>query len=142
MAILNDATTFARKRRSGALTLVAILYCWFGFAFIVSSLLIGLYALRTRNLPVVFGIEMLAGPINNRFGLDATLASTLAWGVVNLLEILAGYWLWQSRRRGGTLGLVLFPLGPIFWLGYAIPIMAVVGPLRLLLIANEWAALR
>lgn len=40
MAILNDATTIARKRRSGALTVVAILYCWFGFAFIVSSLLL------------------------------------------------------------------------------------------------------
>jgi hypothetical protein len=142
MAILNDATTIARTRRSGALSLVVILYCWFGFAFIVSSLLIGLYALQTRNLPVVFGIEMLAGPTNDRFGLNAMLATTVAWGVVNLLEILAGYWLWQSRRRGGMLGLVLFPLGLIFWLGYALPIMAVVGPLRVLLIAKEWGALR
>jgi hypothetical protein len=141
MTLLNDATTIAGRRRSGVLTLVAILYCWFGFAFMVSSLLIGLYVMRTRNLPVVFGIEMLAGPISERFGPDATLAAAVPWCVVNMLEMLAGAWLWQSRKRGGVLGLVLFPLGLVFWLGYALPIMAVVGPLRVLLIVKKWGAL-
>lgn len=63
------------------------------FAFLVSRLLIGFFALQTRILSVAFGIEMLAAPISQRFGLDAALAATVPRGVVNRLEVLASYWL-------------------------------------------------
>ena len=135
-------TTPAIHRRTGALTLAAILYCWFGLAFLVSSLLIATYVLRNGSLPVVLGIKMLAGPFSERLALDAAIAATVPWGVVNALEVLAGYWRWKSRKRGGVLALVLFPAGLIFWLGYALPIMAVIGPLRALLIARGWTTLR
>ena len=83
---------------------------------------------------------MLAGPFSERLGLDVALAATIPWGVVNALEMLAGYWLW--RKRGAVLGLLLFPAGLVFWIGYALPIMVVIGPLRLLLIAWVWKTLR
>ena len=142
MATVNRATTPAHHHRSGAITLAAILYCWFGLAFLISSLLIVISALRNGELPVVLGIEMLAGPFSERLGLGAALAATVPWGVVNILEVLAGYWLWKSRKHGAKLGLVLFPTGMIFWIGYALPIMAVIGPLRVLLLAMGWRALR
>jgi hypothetical protein len=142
MATMKQAATTARHKLSSTLTLAAILYCWFGLAFLVSSLLIVIYALQNGALPKVLGIRMLAGPFSERLGLGATIAATIPWGVVNILEMLSGYWLWKSRRRGGVLGLVLFPAGLVFWIGYALPIMAVIGPLRLLLIAWVWKTLR
>ncbi len=142
MATLNNATTTASQRRSGAITLAAILYYWFGLAFLISSLLIVISALRNGELPVVFGIEMLSGPFSERLGLDAAIAAAVPWGVVNVLEVLIGYWLWKSRKQGGKLGLVLFPAGMVFWIGYALPIMAVIGPLRVLLFAMGWKTLR
>jgi hypothetical protein len=77
MATLDDTTPTASQRRSGAMTLTAILSCWFGLAFLISSLLIGSSALRNGELPVVFGIEMLAGPFSERLGLDAAIAATV-----------------------------------------------------------------
>jgi hypothetical protein len=142
MATVNRAATPASQRRSGAMILATILYCWFGLAFLISSLLIVISALRNGDLPVVFGIKMLAGPFSERLGLSAALAATVPWGVVNILEVLAGYWLWKSRKQGGVLGLVLLPAGMIFWIGYALPIMVVIGPLRVLLIAGGWKTLR
>ncbi len=142
MATVNHAATPASQRRNGAVTLAAILYCWFGLAFLVSSLLIATYALRNGSLPIVFGIGMLGGPFSERLGLGAAILATVPWGVVNALEMLAGYWLWKSRKRGGVLALVLFPAGMLFWIGYALPIMVVVGPLRVLLVARGWKTLR
>ncbi len=142
MAPVNHAPTPASHQRSAAMTLAAILFCWFGLAFLVSSLLITIFALRNGSLPVVFGIKMLAGPFSQRLGVHAALAATVPWGVVNALEMLAGYWLWKSRKWGGVLGLVLFPTGMIFWIGYALPIMVVIGPLRVLLLAWGWKTLR
>jgi ABC-type antimicrobial peptide transport system permease subunit len=142
MTTVKHAATTASQRRSGAITLAAILYCWFGLAFLISSLLIVTSALRNGELPVMFGIEMLAGPFSERLGLGAALAATVLWGIVNVLEVLAGYWLWKSRKHGGKLGLLLFPAGLIFWIGYALPIMVVIGPLRVLLLARGWKTLR
>ena len=142
MAAVKQATKPASRQRSGATTLAAILYCWFGLAFLVSSMLIAVYTLRNGRLPVVFGIQMMAGPFSERFGVYGAIMAALAWGVVNALEMLTGYWLWRSRKRGAVLGLLLFPAGAIFWIGYALPIMVVVGPLRVLLLAWGWRTLR
>ena len=142
MATINDAKPVAGPRRSTAISVAAVLYCWFGFAFTVSSVLIALYARRTGWLPVVFGVEMLAGPFSERFGVRGALAATIPWSIVNVLEMLTGVWLWQSRKRGGKLGIALFFAGAIFWIGYALPIMVVVGPLRVLLIVLGWKTLR
>jgi hypothetical protein len=141
MATVNHVTTTAIQRRSGVMTLAAILYCWFGLAFLISSLLIAISVLRNGELPVVLGITMLGGPFSERFGRETAIAATVPWGVVNGLEMLAGYWLWRSRKRGGVLGLVLFPAGMLFWVGYALPIMVVIGPLRVLLLATGWKSL-
>ena len=111
MATLKHAATTANHQRSGAITLAAILYYWFGLAFLISSLLIVISALRNGELPVVFGIAMLSGPFSERLGLDAAIAATVPWGVVNVLELATGYWLWKSRKKGGKLGLMLAPCG-------------------------------
>lgn len=45
MATSTHATRTAGRTRNGAITLAAMLYCWFGFAFLVSSLVIVTYTL-------------------------------------------------------------------------------------------------
>jgi hypothetical protein len=142
MATVKPAPVMTAQRRSAATTAAAVLYCWFGLAFLVSSLLIGIFAQRNGRLPIVFGIEMLAGPFSDRFGPQGAIAAALPWSIVNILEMLAGYWLWTSRKQGAKLGLLLLPAGMIFWIGYALPIMVVIGPLRVLLIAIGWKTLR
>jgi hypothetical protein len=141
MATVNNATT-APYQRSDAIRVVAILYCWFGFALLLSSLLIVFYVLRNGVLPVLFGIDMLAGPFSVRFGIEGVPLAIAMWSVVNLLEVVAGYWLWKGRKQGGKLALMLLPAGAMFWIGYALPVMIVVGPLRVFLLAIGWKTLR
>jgi hypothetical protein len=142
MATVKQATIPASRQRSSATTLAAILYCWFGLTFLASIVLIAVYTLRNGRLPVVFGIDMMAGPFSERFGVYGAIKAALPWAVVNVLEMLAGYWIWKSRKRGGVLALVLLPLGAIFWIGYALPVMVLIGPLRVLLVAKGWKTLR
>ena len=61
---------------------------------------------------------------------------------MNVLELVTGHWLWKSRKYGVKLGLILFPVGMIFWIGYALPFPLVIGPLRVLLLAIGWKTLR
>ena len=77
MATLTTATPAAGQRRGGARTVAATLYCWFGLALLISSVLIANAALRNGKLPVIFGIQMLAGPFSERLGLNAALAATI-----------------------------------------------------------------
>jgi hypothetical protein len=63
MAAVKQATKPASRQRSGATTLAAILYCWFGLAFLVSSMLVAVYTLRNGRLPVVFGIHNDGRPV-------------------------------------------------------------------------------
>jgi hypothetical protein len=141
MATVNNATT-APHQRSDAIRVVAILYCWFGFAFLLSSLLIAIYTLRNGELPVMGGIGMLAGSLSEWLGVRAAVAAMILWAVVNVLEMIAGYRLWKGRKQGGKLALMLLRAGAMFWIGYALPVMVVVGPLHVLLLAIGWKTLR
>ena len=49
MATLNHATTTASQKRGGTISLASILYTWFGLAFLISSLLIGISVLLQRS---------------------------------------------------------------------------------------------
>lgn len=52
------------------------------------------------------------------------------------MDTLAGFWLWQGRRRGARLGMVTSPLAFILGLGFALPFLLVGVPIRL---ALTWA---
>ena len=142
MATLNPATTTASQRRSPAITVASTLYFYNGLAFLIASPLVVIYTLHNRKLPVILGIELLSGPFSQRLGPRAVIAASVPWTLVNVLEVVAGYWLWKSRKQGGKLGLMLFPVGMMFWIWYALPFPIVIGPLRVLLLAKRWKTLR
>ena len=138
---MTPATTTAQPR-SRAISAAAFLYLLVGLGFAIANLFIVRSARRTGRLPEVFGIEFLAGPVSRRYGLNAALAGTVPLTVICLLEAVAGYWLWQSRRKGGVLALLLFPVALVFWIAYELPVPLVIGPIRLLLLALGWKSLR
>lgn len=101
-----------------------------------------LYLQENGELPVLLGERALGGgPFES---LDPGVIALLGWAFVGLsaLELLAARWLWQSRRAGGVLALVLSAAGAPFWIGFLLPYMLLVGPLRVALVALRWSSLR
>ena len=97
---------------------------------------------RTGELPMTpFGFRSHSGPFE-RLGPDAFTALGVALVVSCVLDVLAGVWLWQGRRRGARLGLAMTPLALVLGLGFAFPFFLAALPLRLLLIAAARSGLR
>lgn len=91
------------------------------------------YAVRIRRLgrlPVSGRIELFSGPIHTRFGPEGVTLTLIPFGMLGLLEVLAGYWLVKSPRHGELLALALLPLSLVFWIGLGLPIWFIGGPLR------------
>ena len=96
---------------------------------------------RTGELPIIFGDRALGGgPFET---LPFQTIVMLGWAFVGLsvLELVAAWWLWRGRRRGGRLALLLTVAGAPFWVGFLLPYWLVVGPLRLLLLWRGWRSL-
>ena len=62
--------------------------------------------------------------------------------LAGLLEVLAGVWLWRGLKQGALLGVVLSAVNAVFWVGFALPIPLIGGPLRILLLMLGWRSLR
>jgi len=89
---------------------------------------------RTGELPISpFGFRSLSGPFE-QLGYDAFTALGWALVVVSALNVLAGIWLWQGHRRGARLGLVMTPLVLILGVGFALPALLLLAPIRALLV--------
>jgi hypothetical protein len=86
---------------------------------------------RHGELPMTpFGFRSMSGPFE---GLGADRFSMLGWSFVAVcaLDVLAGIWLWQGRRRGAKLGMVTSPFAFIMGIGFALPFLLVGVPIRL-----------
>ena len=94
--------------------------------------------------PLIFGgIRSMpeGGPFE---ALGPTAMTVLGFLFVFLsgLGFVAGYWLWQSRARGGKLGLVLAAVGIVFAIGFLVPLWLILHPLQLVLIMTARKNLR
>lgn len=114
---------------------------WAALAFILPALGFGLptpfvlsHLRRTGELPMTpFGFRSHSGPFE-RLGPDAFIALGVALIVVCVLDVLAGAWLWQGRRRGARLGLATTPFALILATGFAFPFLLAALPLRVILV--------
>ncbi len=98
------------------------------------------YALTRRALPTLAGIRLLSGPFE-KLGLEALIVAGILFVVVSALKILAAYWLWESRRDGAVLELILLGLSAIFWYGFALPLGPLLGIASAVLVALVWSSL-
>jgi hypothetical protein len=97
---------------------------------------------RTGELPMTpFGFRSFSGPFE-QLGRDAFtgLGGTLV--AVCALDVLAGIWLWQGKRRGARLGLATTPLALALGIGFALPFLLLLAPIRAALVIARWRSLR
>ena len=97
------------------------------------------YLARTGELPMSpFGFRSFSGPFES-LGRDAFTG--LGWILVAVcaLDVLAGVWLWQGRRRGARLGLVMTPFALVLGMGFALPFLLLLAPIRAgLILVGGW----
>jgi hypothetical protein len=97
---------------------------------------------RTGELPMSpFGFRSFSGPFE-QLGRDAF--TSLGWMLVALgaLDVLAGIWLWQGKRRGARLGLATTPFALALGIGFALPFLLLLAPIRAALVVAGWRSLR
>jgi hypothetical protein len=77
-----------------------------------------------------FGFRSLAGGPFDR--VDQSSFFLLGWSLVAVcaLDVLAGVWLWQGRRRGARLGLLTTAPTLALAIGFALPFLLVGVPIR------------
>ena len=134
--------SMAAPQRNPAITTASILYLVLGLGTLLADIPVIAYMIQNRTFPVVFGIPLLGSSLTERLGMDFMIRASIVFEIVCALEALAGYWLWKSDKRGGRLGLILLPVGLLFWILFELPIFLVVGPLRAAALAIGWKSLR
>ena len=125
---------------------LGLIYAVPGIGWAVSTLAVLLYQRERGELPMTpFGWRLLGGPYPE-IGTDRLTPLGMAFALlliaVSIVDVLIGRWLWQGRRRGGVLALVMvfvsFALG---WL-FALPYLIVMAPLRAVAVIVAWRDLR
>ncbi|HEV8489134.1 MAG TPA: hypothetical protein VGQ58_05050 [Candidatus Limnocylindrales bacterium] len=85
---------------------------------------------RTGELPLSpWGFRAFSGPFE-QLGRDAF--TVLGWALVAVcaLDVLAGVWLWLGKRRGASLGLGTTPFALALGIGFALPFLLLLAPIR------------
>ena len=98
------------------------------------------YAFTHHALPTLWGIRLLGGPFE-RLGLEVLIVAGIMFVVVSALKLLAAYWIWNTRRDGAILELILLGVSTVFWYGFALPLGPMEGVAELVLIAVMWKGL-
>jgi hypothetical protein len=124
---------------------VGVIYAVPGAGWAIATMAVLFYLDRRGELPMTpFGFRLLGGPYPS-IGTErlTPLGRRLAYLLVGVsgLDVLIGRWLWQGRRRGAILALVVAPLS--FALGrlFALPYLLVMAPVRSILTLLTWRQL-
>jgi hypothetical protein len=118
------------------------MYIALGLGFGVSAVMALGYLARSGELPMTpFGFRAFEGRVT-RYGTTATMILGGVLVGVCALDVIAGAWLWQGRRRGARLGIAT--AAPAFALsaGFALPFLLVGVPIRTGLVLARRGVLR
>jgi hypothetical protein len=120
----------SRTIRAAALSYLAL-----GLGFGLGAAITVDYYRREGELPMTpWGFRSLAGGPFEGLAPEAFSALGLALVGVCTLDVVAGIWLWQGRRRGATLGLATTPAALFLGAGFALPFLLVGVPIRVALV--------
>lgn len=104
------------------------------------------YALTHQSLRIVrvlgVGPEIrgLSGPFE-ALGIGGLIVAGLLFVVISGLKVLSAYWVWNLRRDGAVLALILLGLSALFWYGFALPLAPLVGIAQIVVMALVWKSL-
>lgn len=131
-----------RGQGSRAVRAAAVMYLMLGLGFGAGTVVTLAYFARDGELPMTpWGFRSLSGPFEQ---LGPGPFTALGWALVGVcsMDVVAGIWLWQGRRRGAWLGLATTPLALGLGAGFALPFLLVGAPIRALLVLAGWRRLR
>lgn len=126
--------------RTPLVTALAIVVVFDALAWSFSVLPVLKYAQTHRDLPTVYGIRLLSGPIE-ALGIEAVIVTGIVFVVVSALKLLAAYWIWQARLDGAILEIILLSLSAIFWYAFELPFGPLGGVIQVVLLALVWQSL-
>ena len=125
-----------------AIRAAAATYVVLGLGFGAGSVVTLVYLAREGELPMTpWGFRSMSGPFEE-LGPDAfTLLGAALVGVC-VLDVVAGVWLWQGRRRGARLALAATPFALGLGAGFALPFLLVGAPIGAALVLAGRRGLR
>lgn len=132
--MIQSSRTGAGRDGSPAIRAAAVMYVVLGLGFGVGTVFTLAYFARDGELPMTpWGFRSLSGPFEQ---LGPERFTALGWALVGVcaLDVIAGIWLWQGRRRGARLGLATTPLALAFGAGFALPFLLAGAPIRAALV--------
>lgn len=131
-----------KQKRRAAITISSMLFYFWGAVSVIGTLLILLFFIKEHRFPVVGGIQMFWSGYFQGFEYYKRIGlASLALIAVGL-QVVAGYWLWKSLKKGGVLGIILLVIGLVFTATLGAPGLLVSGLPGAILIAVGWDPLR
>ena len=129
-----------KRMRAPLTTALSIVVFFDAFAWLVGTVPTLYYAFSHGRLPTFAGIRLMGGPFE-KLGIEALIVAGIGYIIVSGLKILAGYWLWNTRKDGAVLELILLGLSAIFWYGFALPLGPLLGLIQVGLLVLAWSTL-
>ena len=125
-----------------ATRIAAVMYLALGLGFGVGTAVTLAYFVRDGELPMTpWGFRSLSGPFE-QLGREPFIALGLGLVGVCALDVVAGTWLWQGRRRGARLGLATTIPALALGAGFALPFLLAGVPIRVALLLAGRRTLR
>ena len=110
--------------------------------FGVPAVPVAIYLAEKGRLPSLWGLfDMYAGPWSSSFADDRVIGLLLVYSGLVLAAVFSGWLLWQMRKAGAVLNLVLLPAEAVFWVGFALPVPWLFAIARVALVASAWTEL-
>ena len=94
-----------------------------------------------KGIPYVFGFPAYGGGGFERNGLVTSIPLLIGFLVICILEGYTGWLLWDARKTGAFLALILLVPGAMYWWGFDLPYPPVAAILRTILIVISWSRL-
>ena len=112
-----------------AIRAAAVTYVVLGVGFGAGSVLTMASLARDGQLPMTpWGFRSMSGPFEQLGPGRFTILGSALVGVC-ALQVVAGAWLWQGRRRGAQPAVAATPLGLGLGAGFALPFLLVGEPI-------------
>ena len=133
----------ATGRAPLAIRAAGVAHIALGLGFGVGAVIALDHYARVGELPMTpWGFRALAGGPFEALAPDTF--RVLGWTLVGVcaIDVLAGIWLWQGRRRGAALGLATNPVALTLGAGFALPFLLAGVPIRAALVLAGRGAIR